>query len=103
MDMHYIEALCCESDSLRSEIIALNSKNPRFADALDSAMGLIQMKPFLSRKFLKGFRLTTEYRAMHGKDLFEALVDVELDIKREFHEEAKKKAVSLEALLQEEY
>ena len=103
MDMHYIEALCCESDSLRAEIVAKNSKNPRFAEALDSAMALIQMKPFLSRKFLKGFRATIEYKAMHEKELFEALVDVELDIKREFHEEAKKKAVTLEALLQEEY
>ena len=97
-----MEALCKESDTFKSELIAANSANPKYAEAISRILNLIQMKPSLSKKFLKGYKNTIEYKAMLKKPIFEAFIEMELDIKKMYSEEAEKEKeiISMESLLE---
>ena len=102
MDTQLMEALCKESDTFKSELIAANSANPKYAEAISRILNLIQMKPSLSKKFLKGYKNTIEYKAMLKKPIFEAFIEMELDIKKMYSEEAEKEKeiISMESLLE---
>jgi len=102
MDIQLMEALCKESDTFKSELIAANSANPKYAEAISRILNLIQMKPSLSKKFLKGYKNTIEYKAMLKKPIFEAFIERELDIKKMYSEEAEKEKeiISMESLLE---
>jgi len=70
MDIQLMEALCRESDTFKSELIVANSVNPKYAEAISRILNLIQMKSSLSKKFLKGYKNTIEYKAMLKKTHF---------------------------------
>ena len=101
MDTQLMEALCKESDTFKSELIAANSANPKYAEAISRILNLIQMKPSLSKKFLKGYKNTIEYKAMLKKPIFEAFIEIELEIKEMYSKEAEKEKeiISMESLL----
>jgi len=82
-------------------LIVVNSVNPKYAEAISRILNLIQMKSSLSKKFLKGYKNTIEYKAMLKKPIFEAFIEMELDIKKMYSEEAEKEKeiISMESLL----
>ena len=96
-----MEALCRESDIFKSELIVANSVNPKYAEAISRILNLIQMKSSLSKKFLKGYKNTIEYKAMLKKPIFEAFIEIELEIKEMYSKEAEKEKeiISMESLL----
>ena len=101
MDIQLMEALCRESDTFKSELIVANSVNPKYAEAISRILNLIQMKSSLSKKFLKGYKKTSEYKAMLKKPIFEAFIEIELEIKEMYSKEAEKEKeiISMESLL----
>ena len=101
MDIQLMEALCRESDTFKSELIVANSVNPKYAEAISQILNLIQMKSSLSKKFLKGYKNTIEYKAMLKKPIFEAFIEIELEIKEMYSKEAEKEKeiISMESLL----
>ena len=101
MNTQLMEALCRESNTFKSELIAANSVNPKYAEAISRILNLIQMKPSLSKKFLKGYKNTIEYKAMSKKPIFEAFIEIELEIKEMYSKEAEKEKeiISMESLL----
>lgn len=101
MDTELMEALCKESDTFKSELIAANSANPKYAEAISRILNLIQMKPSLSKKFLKGYKNTIEYKAMLKKPIFEPFIEIELEIKEMYSKEVEKEKeiISMESLL----
>ena len=101
MDIQLMEALCRESDTFKSELIVANSVNPKYAEAISRILNLIQMKSSLSKKFLKGYKNTIEYKAMLKKPIFEAFIEIELEIKEMYSKEAEKEKeiISMESLL----
>ena len=101
MDTQLIEALCKESDTFKSELIAANSANPKYAEAISRILNLIQMKPSLSKKFLKGYKNAIEYKAMLKKPIFEPFIEIELEIKEMYSKgvEKEKEIISMESLL----
>jgi len=93
MDMERFARLADQSNFFKEELVAANSINPAFAKALLEALEVMQFdKPFLSKKYLKGFRNTVLYRHMLDKAVFEAFIDIEWDIKTMFMEDAQKRA-----------
>ena len=101
MDIQLMEALCRESDTFKSELIVANSVNPKYAEAISRILNLIQMKSSLSKKFLKGYKNTIEYKAMLKKPIFEAFIEIELEIKKMYSKDAEKEKeiISMESLL----
>ena len=101
MNIQLMEALCRESDIFKSELIVANSVNPKYAEAISRILNLIQMKSSLSKKFLKGYKNTIEYKAMLKKPIFEAFIEIELEIKEMYSKEAEKEKeiISMESLL----
>ena len=101
MDTELMEALCKESDTFKSELIAANSANPKYAEAISRILNLIQMKPSLSKKFLKGYKNAIEYKAMLKKPIFEPFIEIELEIKEMYSKEVEKEKeiISMESLL----
>jgi len=101
MDIKLIEGLCWQSDFFKEELIAVNSENPKYAEAVSRIINLIQMKPSLSKKFLKGYKNTIEYKLMSEKPIFEAFIEIELEIKEMYSKEAEKEKeiISMESLL----
>ena len=89
------------SDTFKSELIVANSVNPKYAEAISRILNLIQMKSSLSKKFLKGYKNTIEYKAMLKKPIFEAFIEIELEIKEMYCKEAEKEKeiISMESLL----
>lgn len=93
MDMERFARLADQSNFFKEELVAANSINPAFGDALLQALEIMQFdKTFLSKKYLKGFKNTVLYRSMLNKTVFEAFIDIEWDIKNMFIEDAQKKA-----------
>ena len=99
MDIQLMEALYRESDTFKSELIVANSVNPKYAEAISRILNLIQMKSSLSKKFLKGYKNTIEYKAMLKKPIFEAFIEIELEIKEMYSKGAEKEIISMESLL----
>lgn len=91
MNERLLHSAIAQSDAFKSELVAKNALvNASFGEALEDLMVYIQDKPFLSKKYLKGVRNSYIYQIMLGVDMFEAFIDVELDIKRMYFKEAEK-------------